>query len=197
MDFNARCDYKHRTVELNIDPVLTRQSLKHLAAHEAYPGHYVQFKLREVLYREGKAAADGLLSVVNTASSSPFEGIADNGLRVIDWLDSADDQFYWVMSRYRTGIATAAAWRLHAEQWPRLQVVEWLKGRALIGGDGWAENRMGFISAPHRSALIWSYWHGEASVTPVWERTPKARRGALLDYLYGRMHSVDTVGMFH
>ena len=47
----------------------------------AYPGHYVQFKLRETWYnREGSAPADGLLSVVNTASSHTFEGIADNGM---------------------------------------------------------------------------------------------------------------------
>ncbi|HJZ47203.1 MAG TPA: hypothetical protein VKE41_08565 [Roseiflexaceae bacterium] len=36
------------------------------------------------------APADGLLSVVNTASSCIFEGIADNGLRMLDWLDSED-----------------------------------------------------------------------------------------------------------
>jgi len=58
-----------RTVELNIDPTLTRPALKHLAVHECYPGHYVQFKLREAWYASGEAPADGLLSVVNTASS--------------------------------------------------------------------------------------------------------------------------------
>ena len=51
--FNARCNYLGRTIELNIDPTLTRPGLKHLAVHEGYPGHYLQFKLRETLYREG------------------------------------------------------------------------------------------------------------------------------------------------
>jgi hypothetical protein len=91
--FNARCDYLGRQVELNVDPILTRPALKHLAAHECYPGHYVQFKLREIWYRAGRAPADGLLSVVNTASSCTFEGIADNGLRVLDWIASDDDRF--------------------------------------------------------------------------------------------------------
>lgn len=63
----------------------------------------------------GKAAADGLLSVVNTASSSPFEGIADNGLHVIDWIVSDDDRLAELLTRYRSGIGTVAAWRLHAE----------------------------------------------------------------------------------
>jgi len=76
VSFNARCNYLERKVELNTDPVLTRPTLKHLTVHEGCPGHYVQFKMREVGYREGTAPADGLLSVVNTASSSVFEGIA-------------------------------------------------------------------------------------------------------------------------
>ena len=117
--FNARCDYLERNIELNIDPILTRQGLKHLTVHEAYPGHYVQFKLRETGYQEGTAAADGLLSVVNTASSSSFEGIADNGLALLDWIESDDDRLQAWLGRYRSGIGTGAAWRLHALGWRR------------------------------------------------------------------------------
>jgi len=87
--FNARCDYLARQIDINTDPILTRPGLKHLAVHEGYPGHYLQFKLRETWYREGTAPADGLLSVVNTASSSVFEGIADSGMDVLGWLDSS------------------------------------------------------------------------------------------------------------
>lgn len=194
--FNARCDYLHRTVELNIDPVLTQQSLKHLAVHECYPGHYVQFKLRETWYRAGTAPADGLLSIVNSASSSPFEGIADNGLYVIDWADSDDDRLSALLGRYRSGLGTAAAWRLHAQAWSESDTVAWLRERALVGGEGWAANRIRFIRAPQRAALIWSYWWGSRCVQPVWERQPVERRGAFLQYLYGRMHSPQTVAMF-
>ena len=35
--FNARCGYLERTIELNVDPILTLPSLKHLAVHEACP----------------------------------------------------------------------------------------------------------------------------------------------------------------
>ncbi|HET9661669.1 MAG TPA: hypothetical protein VFP05_15150, partial [Thermomicrobiales bacterium] len=45
--YNAMCDYKHRLIRLNVDPVLTKPGLRHLAVHEGYPGHYVQFKRRE------------------------------------------------------------------------------------------------------------------------------------------------------
>lgn len=194
--FNARCDYLRRTVELNIDPVLTYQSLKHLAVHECYPGHYVQFKLRETWYREGSAAADGLLSIVNSASSSPFEGIADNGQYVIDWVQNDDDRLSTLLGRYRSGLGTAAAWRLHALHWSEEDTVQWLRSRSLIGGEGWAANRIRFISAPQRAALIWSYWWGGLCVHPVWVRQPVERRGEFLHYLYGRMHSPQTVGMF-
>lgn len=194
--YSARCDYMHRTIDLNVDPIYTQPGLKHLAVHEGYPGHYVQFKLRETMYAEGVAAADGLLSVVNTASSSPFEGIADNGLHVIDWIVSDDDRLAELLTRYRSGVGTAAAWRLHAEGWSDAQVRDWLRANALVGGEGWIDNRMRFITSPERSVLIWSYWWGAASVTPVYQRVPAARRAEFLNYLYGRMHSPQTVAMF-
>jgi hypothetical protein len=194
--YNARCDYLRRTVHLNIDPILTRPALKHLAVHECYPGHYVQFKLREAWYHAGIAPADGLLSVVNSASSCTFEGIADNGMAVLDWLDSDDDRLSALMTRYRAGIGTGAAWRLHARGESEEAVRDWLRAQTLVGGEGWIVNRMRFIAAPHRCALIWSYWQGEPSVTPVWERIPQPRRGAFLRFLYGRMHSPQSVASF-
>lgn len=194
--FNARCDYLRRRVELNVDPILTRPALKHLAVHECYPGHYVQFKLRETWYREGKAAADGLLSIVNSASSCTFEGIADNGMRVIDWLDTPDDVVSALLTRYRAGLGTVAAWRYHALGQSESEVRDWLRQHALIGGEGWVDNRLRFIAAPQRSALIWSYWHGEPAVASVWERIPISSRDDFLVYLYGRMHSCQTVGAF-
>lgn len=194
--YNARCDYLHRSIELNTDPILTRPGLKHLAVHEGYPGHYVQFKLREKAVREGEAPADGLLSVVNTASSSVFEGIADAGLSMLDWVETDDDRLQALMNRYRAGIGTGAAWRLHALGWPVERVAEWLHSRSLAGGEGWVQNRMKFIAAPARAVLIWSYWWGEPLVAAAWERVPRERRPEFLDYLHGRMHSNKTVGMF-
>jgi hypothetical protein len=194
--YSARCDYAHRQIDLNLDPIYTRPGLKHLAVHEGYPGHYVQFKLRETWYREGTAPADGLLSIVNSASSSPFEGIADNGMYVIDWVTSDDDRLAELLTRYRAGVGTGAAWRLHSLGWEEGRVRDWLREVGLVGGEGWVDNRMRFISAPQRSVLIWSYWWGGASVTPVWKAIPAERRGEFLRFLYGRMHSTQTVAMF-
>ena len=55
---------------------------------------------------------------------------------------------------------------------------------------------MRFIAAPQRCALIWSYWWGEAAVAPAWERVEPARRPEFLRFLYGRMHSPQSVAMF-
>lgn len=195
--FNARCNYLERKVELNIDPVLTRPGLKHLALHECYPGHYVQFKLREVWWAQGRAPADGLLSVVNTASSSPFEGIADNGIFLLDWFEGDDDRVQHVLTRYRSAIGCVAAWKLHAERRPADAVRAWLLEHSLAGGPGWVDNRMRFIAAPARAVLIWSYWWGQAVVTPAYQAVPPARRAEFLEFLYGRMHSPATVAMFN
>ncbi len=194
--FNARCDYLRRTIDLNVEPTLTRPSLKHLAVHEGYPGHYVQFKLRETMFRAGVAPADNLLSVVNTASSCVFEGIADAGLAAIGWDDGDDDRVQSLVNRHRAAIGTGAAWRLHGLGRPRGEVTDWLRAQALVGGDGWVDNRMQFIAAPSRAVLIWSYWWGEHFVAPAWAAVPEGRRDDFVRFLYGRMHSNETVGMF-
>lgn len=194
--FNARCDYLERTIDLNTDPVLTRPALKHLAVHEGYGGHYVQFKLRETAVAEERAPADNLLSLVNSASSSVFEGIADAAMEVMEWVDSDDDRLQGLMTRYRAGIGTGAAWRLHVLDWDEGRVTDWLREQSLVGGDGWIENRMAFVSAPSRAVLIWSYWWGEPAVAGVWRRVPEADRPRFLRYLYERMHSTKSLEMF-
>lgn len=194
--FNARCDYLARTIDINIDPVLTHPGLKHLAVHEGYGGHYVQFKLREEYAGRGLAPADNLLSLVNSASSCVFEGIADAAMEMMDWGSSPDDRIQALLTRYRAGIGTGAAWRLHALGWPRDRVEAWLRGRALVGGEGWVRNRMAFIEAPARAVLIWSYWWGEPTVREAWRRVESERKSDFLEFLYGRMHSIRSLREF-
>ncbi|MBA3529461.1 MAG: hypothetical protein H0T91_09180 [Propionibacteriaceae bacterium] len=196
--YNAMCDYSRRLIRLNIEPILTLPGLRHLAVHEGYPGHYVQFKRREVGYAAGISPADVLLSVVNTASSTTFEGIADVGLDVIGWQSDLDDRVGALLARYRSGIGTRAAWRLHAEGWSPERVREELIRDALVGGEGWVDARMRFISRHDRAALIWSYWHGEPSVSKVWSqvRDHSERRKAYFAYAYDRMHSPQSLTFF-
>ncbi len=196
--YNAMCDYSRRLIRLNIEPTLTRPGLRHLAVHEGYPGHYVQFKRREVRYREGRAPADVLLSVINTASSPPFEGIADIGLDLIGWHTSPDDRLAGFLTRYRAGLGTRAAWRLHAEGIAPETVRDELLRDALVGGEGWVDNRLRYLTGQTRSALIWSYWTGEPAIRPVWERirdNPEQHE-AYFTYIYDRMHSNASLALF-
>lgn len=196
--YNAMCDYSRRLIRLNTDPTLTVPGLRHLAVHEGYPGHYVQFKRREVGYQRGEVTADALLSVVNTASSSPFEGIADIGLQVIGWDTTLDDRLSGLVTRYRSGLGTRAAWRLHADGWTTAQVREELLRDALTGGEGWVDNRIRFVQAHDRAALIWSYWWGLPSVQVAWNRVVEgaASIAEYAEWTYDRMHSAASIAMF-
>lgn len=196
--YNAMCDFSRRLIRLNVEPTLTRPGLKHLAVHEGYPGHYLQFIRRQVGYAAGRVPADALLSVVNTASSSTFEGIADVGLDMVGWQREPDDRLAALLARYRSGLGTRAAWRLHAEGWPPDRVRDELRRDGLVGGDGWVEARMRFVAAPDRAALIWSYWHGEPAVGGVWERVREdsARWPGYVSWVYDRMHSPQSIGLF-
>lgn len=195
--YNAMCDYKHRLIRLNVDPVLTKPGLRHLAVHEGYPGHYVQFKRREIAYANGEGPADNLLSVVNTASSSPFEGIADTGLDVIGWQDHPDDRVLGLLTRYNSGIGTRAAWHMHKVGWSAEAVREEMLRDSLSGGDGWVDSRIGFIARPDRAALIWSYWKGDPGVRLVWDRVKgsPASETRYFDWIYQRMHSLSSIQM--
>lgn len=117
-------------------------------------------------------------------------------MALLEWDESDDDRLQSLLGRYRSGIGTGAAWRLHALGWPAEKVKDWLSEQSLAGGEGWVEGRMRFISAPSRAVLIWSYWWGVQSVTPVYRQVPVERRTEFLEYLYGRMHSNQTVAMF-
>jgi hypothetical protein len=194
--FNAKCDFADRTVVINTDPQLTRPWLRKLAVHEGYPGHVLQFSLRKHWYDEGTAPADGLLSVVNCASSATFEGIADSGLSLLESGTASDDAAALV-SRYQTGIATVGAWRYHANGWSESRLEEWLSDRAIYGDDGWVKNRVKFITAPERATLMWSYWHGEPAVRDVMEKVDRSERPEFVEFLYGRMHSPESLAEFH
>jgi hypothetical protein len=191
------CDYSHRLIRLNIDPVLTLPGLRHLAVHEGYPGHYAQFRRREIGYERGVAPADGLLSVVNTASSSPFEGIADIGMSILGWDRTLDDQLSGLITKYRSGVGTRAAWRLHAEGWAPERVRAELLADGLTGGEGWADARMRFVARHDRATLIWSYWWGLPTLEGVWQRVggDQVSSADYVTWIYDRMHSLASVVM--
>jgi hypothetical protein len=192
--FNARCNYAVGTVELNADPVITLGDLRHLVIHEVIPGHCLQFASRAQAYREGWGGADGQLSLVKSAGSPMFEGVADAGNELIGWHESVDT-ITALVSRLRAGIGTVAAWGLHRDGWSMEQARAYLLEHALTGGPGWVENRLGYIAPRGRGAHVWSYWLGERRLRPVYQRPGTASDNALLRRIYGRMHSLASLGL--
>jgi hypothetical protein len=156
----------------------------------------MQFTLRRVYWERGLGGADGLLSVVNHSSSSTFEGIADAGIEMIRWAEDDDDRVQMLIGTIRSALGTAASYRLHTLGQNADAVREYLRANAFTGGEGWVSNRMGFISDPARSALIWSYYRGDEGVFPVWRRVPEGRRSDFFDYIYGRLHTVGSLQLF-
>ena len=194
--FNASSHYDERSVIINIDPVLTKPSLKHLVCHECYPGHFMQFSLRQRLYEKGIAAADGLLSVCNHSSSSTFEGIADASMEFIDWVEDDNDRVMALLGELRAALGTAASYQLHALKKHFSEVESWVRSNTLIGGEGWVASRMRFVDDSSRSALIWSYWRGDQGVFDVWRRVEPKDRPRFFDYIYDRLHTVQSMQLF-
>jgi len=192
--FNARCDFARGVVELNADPVITLGDLRHLAVHEVVPGHCLQFETRRLAAREGWGGADGLMSLVKSAGSPLFEGVADAGGDLIGWTEPVD-RITALVSRLRAGIGTVAAWGLHREGWTRERARAYLAEHALMGGPGWVENRLGYIAPKGRGAHVWSYWLGEQALRPIYGRHDGAVPAAELRTLYGRMHSLASLAV--
>ncbi|MBE5808883.1 MAG: DUF885 domain-containing protein [Clostridiales bacterium] len=194
--FNASSDYGNRRVIVNTAPVLTTQKLKHLVCHEVYPGHFMQFTLRRVAWERGIGGLDGTLSVCNHSSSCTFEGIADAGMAFLDWDGTIDDKINDLISIIQSALATAASHRMHTLGWENSRVEAFLRDNAPGGGEGWVNNRMGFISDPARAALIWSYWRGDEGVFPVWKRVERRDRAAFFTYIYNRLHTIQSLQLF-
>lgn len=180
--YNAYCDYVGRVVRINGDVPHTIEGLKHLACHEAYPGHSTHIWRREQLVRQGEMTEDGMLVVTDTPTSPIFEGIGEFGLTLVGWDSSIEERIAIATMRLRSGVG-AWAGSLTAEG-------DREGARALLeryGGSAWAEARMRFLKLPLRRPFIYAYHLGDLLVHRVHEQWRDQR--AFLAGLYDRMHS--------
>ena len=196
VSYNASSDFAHRRVLINIDPILTKQKLKHLVCHEVYPGHFMQFTLRRQAWEQGVGGLDGVLSVCNHSSSCTVEGIADAGISFLGWEEGLDDRANDLVSLIQAARGSAASYRLHTLGWESSRVEDFLRDNAPGGGEGWVANRIKFIQDPARAALIFSYWRGDEGVFPVWNRVAPEDRARFFGYIYGRLHTVQSLQLF-
>ncbi|HEY4199755.1 MAG TPA: hypothetical protein VGM83_04270 [Devosiaceae bacterium] len=193
--FSAYCDYPGRRQLLNLDHPYTTYALKHLATHEAFPGHLVHLALRQRYVAEGSMPLDGAQVVTSSASSALFEGIADNGLFFVDWVDTPADELAVALQRLRAALRCNAAWMLHAEGRPAEEVAP-IIAEASYQDVATTTSRLRMLRNGLRAPFVYAYWCGDVAVHDVWKTVPKERRVEFWQYLYGNMHTPKTLKQF-
>ena len=193
--YSAYCDYPTRKVLMNLDFPYTRFALKHLATHEVFPGHLVHLALREKNVGEGRMPLDGAQVVTSSASSALFEGIADNGMFFLDWIDGPEDELGVALQRLRGALRCNAAWMMHAEGKSLDEIVP------VIAAGGFqdpvtARSRLAFLSHNLRAPFVYAYWCGDMAVHEIWSTVEPDQRTAFWDHLYGNMHTPRTLAKY-
>lgn len=190
--FSAYCDYPGRKVLLNLDFPYTRYALKHLATHEAFPGHLVHLGLRERYVAQGAMPLDGAQVVTSSASSALFEGIADNGMAFLDWLDTPGDRIAIALQRLRSALRCNAAWMMHQQGLTLDQIVPAIAAQAYQSQET-VRGRLAFLHHDLRAPFVYAYWCGDTAVEKVWREVPVSERVRFWQYLYGNMHTPTTL----
>ncbi|WP_245557902.1 hypothetical protein [Deinococcus apachensis] len=193
--FTARCNFNAGQMDLNVDLRFTRSALKHLVCHEVFPGHSTQLLYTRDAAARGESTPDVLLCTTNAVTGCVQEGIGDQGIHLIDWVEDTHDAVHMALRRLRSAAATSAAWYQMGEGWPEERVRAFLEEHT-FGQRAWIEGRIRFASYPFRGPFIASYWHGDEAVREVRERVTDGERPAFIATLYGEMHSPRSLRMF-
>lgn len=195
MMYTARCDFHEGKMDLNTDVRFTRAALKHLVCHEVYPGHSTQLLYTRSEVEAGRAPADALLVATNAITGCVQEGIGDQGIYLIDWIEDEDDETYQELRRIRSACQTSAAWMLMVEGLSADKVADYLRETAL-GQEAWISGRLRMAAHPFRGPFISSYWAGNESVRRVRERVTPEQWPDFLVQLFGRAQSPQSLQMF-
>lgn len=194
VSYTARCDHAHRKMDLNVGNHFTRTSLKHLVTHEIFPGHATQNLYTLDAFKRGLATADVLLCSLNGITGVLQEGIADQGVEMIDWIEDREDEINVNLVRYRSAVATQAAWMLNVEKADKDRVCHYMREVGAMQ-EARIQGRLMMASHPYRAPFIASYFYGNEAVRRVRRAIEKApeRREAFIKDLYGNMHSPESL----
>lgn len=190
--FSAYCDYPGRQVWINTDLPYTRATLKHLAAHEAYPGHYAHMGHRQALLHHKTMLPDSALVVTNSASSVLFEGIAERGLDFLDFRKDRFDRVAWAQHRLQWACALEVAHGLATRRMTLNEATRFLQ-ETCFAGDAWIEGKLRFATHKLRSLFVYAYWWGGTVVGRWWHGMPANKQQSAIAYLYDHMHSPTTL----
>lgn len=195
MFYTARCSFNEGKMDLNFDLSFTRAALKHLVCHEVYPGHSTQLLSTKAAVDAGEAPADALLITTDAITGCVQEGIGDQGVHLINFVEDDDDAIHIELRRVRSAAQTSAAWMLMVEGVPREDVANYLRTTAM-GQEAWVQGRLRMAAHPFRGPFISSYWAGNEIVRKVRERVTEEQRPAFIKALYSYANSPESLSMF-
>lgn len=195
MFYTARCSFNEGKMDLNFDLSFTRAALKHLVCHEVFPGHSTQLLSTKAAVDAGEAPADALLITTDAITGCVQEGIGDQGVHLIDFVEDDDDAIHIELRRVRSAAQTSAAWMLMVDGVPREDVANYLRTTAM-GQEAWVQGRLRMAAHPFRGPFISSYWAGNEIVRKVRERVTDAERPAFIKALYSYANSPESLSMF-
>lgn len=193
--FPAKCDFAERRMDLNVDPLLSRSSLKHLICHNIFPGHATHVLYAHAEVAAGRSTSDALLVSANALTGCVQEGIGDQGIYLVEWLEDEDDLLAAELRGLRTACQTSATWAYMAEGQPAEQTVKYLRDTAL-GQDAWVRGCLRTAAHPFKGPFAASFWSGNEVVRRVREHVPDASKPDFIRYLYGRAHSPQSLAMY-
>ncbi|OWU70032.1 hypothetical protein ATO3_20975 [Marinibacterium profundimaris] len=193
--YPARCGFAERRVDLNVDMLFSRAALKHIICHNIFPGHATQVLYAHAEVAAGRSTYDALLVSANAVTGCVQEGIGDQGIYLIDWMEDEDDELAAELRNLRSAAQTSATWAYMAEGQPAEQTMNYLRETAL-GQEAWARGRLRSAAHPFKGPFAASFWAGNEAVRRVRERVSNANRPEFLRFLFGRAHSPQSLEMF-
>lgn len=193
--FNAYCDYLGKKIYINGDLSYTSFQLQHLAVHESFPGHTTHMTIREKLLKEERIPLDAGLVFTNTASSPIFEGIGDNGIRLLGWDKTLDERIFLLLQQIRSKTALNAAYYYHVQNMEKDKVIDYLMYYG-FGNKNWASSRFRFISHYFRGPFIYSYWRGQEAVSDMMDQLEPEKYVEFYRFLLENMLCVQSVRYF-
>lgn len=193
--FSGYADYESREMLLNGDYHYTYESLKHLVAHEVFPGHFTHLFKREQRLNAGLIPLDAGLVITNSASSPIFEGIADCGLTFLRWEQTIFDEIAKTVQLLKMCTTLNAGYLLNELKLSKTDVASYLRNQA-FGEEKWIGSRLSFLEDFLRGPFIYAYHRGFESLLPIVLSVPESERQSFYETLYGNMITADELKIY-
>lgn len=165
--------------------------LRHMIAHESFPGHQAFSALREAGYRAGTLPVEGTLYFSNTPITPIVEGLCEIGQLVLGMVESIDDHIYEAYNNYCNAISTNLAFDCNAESMKAEEAAQRLVERTYVDRL-FAERYAAFFTHPLWCTGFPHYWYGRQLMADLY-RQMQHHLPEFFRMIYTEAHSVRTL----